>query len=60
MVADVVHGSLEPQHEVGSRVNRRKSADLQRIEYAEDVELALLREVGAVGEDCKGNVHAGN
>jgi hypothetical protein len=50
--------SLQVHHEVRARVNRREAADLERIEYAEDVELPLLGEVGCVGEEGEGNLHA--
>ena len=60
MMADIVHRPLEPQHEVSARMYRWKSADLERVEDAKDVELAFLREVGAIGENCKGDMHGGN
>ena len=35
-----------------------KRRDLERIEHAQDVELALLRDIGGVGEECEGDMHA--
>jgi hypothetical protein len=42
-----------------ARMNCRKASNRKRIEYAEYVELAFLREIRAVGENCKRDVHRG-
>jgi hypothetical protein len=42
MRAGIIDSSLEPDNEVSARVNRRKSTDSKRVEYAEYVELAFL------------------
>ena len=57
MSAGIIHGALEPDDKVSARMNRGKSADSKRIEYAEHVELSFLREVRAVGENRKRYVH---
>jgi hypothetical protein len=37
--------------EVGARMDRGERRDLERVEYAENIQFALLREVCRVGEE---------
>ena len=60
MMADIVHRPLEAQHEVSARVDCRKSADLQRVEHAKDVQFSFLRKVCTVGKNREGDMHGGN
>jgi hypothetical protein len=53
MMADIVHRPLEPQHEVSARVDCRKSADLQRVEHAKDVEFSFLRRFAPSAKTAK-------
>jgi hypothetical protein len=45
---------------MGAWMDRRELADLNRVEDAEDVELALLGEVGGVGKESESNAHDSN
>ena len=57
VIACVLRASFQANDEMGSRVNGRKSRDCQRIEHAEYVEFSFLRQVRAIGEYSKRDVH---
>jgi hypothetical protein len=57
MSAGIIHRSLEPDNEVSAGMNGRKSRDSKRIENSKHVELAFLRQVRAVSENRKRDVH---
>jgi hypothetical protein len=57
VLSRILEVALETHDKMSPWMNRRECADRERIEDAEDVELSLLREVCAIGENRKRNVH---
>lgn len=58
MLAFILSGPFEPYNKTGARMNSWKSANLDRVEHAEDVEFAFLGKIGGIGEYCERDVHA--
>jgi hypothetical protein len=53
MCSGIGRSTLEAKHEMGTRMQGRKAADLERIEDSQDVQLPFLGQISGVCEDCE-------
>lgn len=57
--AGVVRPAFQPDDKARARMYRRESANLERVENSQHIQLSFLRKIGSVCKYCERNVHAG-